>query len=317
MLYTAHGDFWKKNGLHEGWNDMNLPVNNQSDFPRLQEGGFKAIFAACCAIATDDEGNIVPVKDHLYETIRHLNLYHRLVHQRPEQVRFILKKEDLDGISEHPMNFLLAIEGADCIDDDLEVVDLFYNMGVRSVGLTWSYNNRIAGGCNEDGELSETGKKAIKRMEEYGMVLDLAHINEKSYYQCLEISTKPVIVSHTACRACYDCPRNISDDQMRAVAKTGGTIGIFGVPKYMGEPTVEKIIEHIQHTIDVVGIDHVSLGTDFGSMTAKKLIPGFEDVTDMPKFLEKLKASGLSDEDMEKITHKNIERVMREVLPSV
>ncbi len=316
MLYTAHGDFWKKNDLRDGWNDFSLPVNNQSDFVRLGESGFKAIFGACCAIEITKEGKVAPCKDHRAEVERHFALYHQLVEEGQGKVQFILRRDDLAKIKDHALSFLLAVEGADSIDDELAVVDWYAARGVRSVGFTWNYNNRLAGGCMEDGRLSDTGRRAITRMEEHGIVLDLAHINEASFWDCMEVAKKPVIISHTACRVCFDSPRNVSDEQMLAVKKTGGTIGIFGVPKYLGAPTVEKIIEHIRHCVGVVGIDHVSFGTDFGSMTAPQLIPGFEHVSDMPSFIDRMRESGFSEEDLEKIGHKNIERVLWQTLPT-
>lgn len=316
MLYTAHGDFWKRSDLHEGWNNYkNIPVNNQSDYPRLQEANVRAIFAACCAIHITPEGNVLPCEDHFSEVKEHIDLYHRLVDESNGKVRFILNKKDIDAVPDTSLNFLLAIEGADSIDEDLKNLEYFAERGVRSIGFTWNYTNNLAGGCMENGGLSPLGKRAIKKMEELGIVLDLAHINENSFWDCIEVSTKPVIISHTGCRFCFETTRNTSDEQKRAVKETGGTIGIFGVPKYLGEPTMEKVIEHIEHSVEVAGIDHVSLGTDFGSMTAIKLIPNFEQVTDIPNLITQLEKRGWSNSDLEKLCYKNIERVLRETLP--
>ena len=157
-----------------------------------------------------------------------------------------------------------------------------------------------------------------ERMEELGILLDLSHINEKSGYQALEVSTKPVIVSHTAAKSVYDHERNFTDDQMKAVAKTGGAVGICAVPKFIGiegKVGLSDVVEHIKYTVDLVDIDHVILGTDFGAMTAKQLMSDFAEVSDMPDLTKALITAGFSESDIDKIAHGNIERVLSETLP--
>jgi membrane dipeptidase len=316
VLYSAHGDFWKRNELHEGWNDLKLPVNNQSDFFRLKDGGVKCIFGATCAFGVDENGTIVPCPDHLMETLRHLNFYHQLYRDGKGKIPpFILKKSDLNKIEKNDLSILLSIEGADSIDEDLIALETFFNLGVRCIGLTWSYNNRLAGGCNEDGHLTDLGVRSIRRMEELGITLDLAHINKASCLEAVEVSSKPVIVTHTACKHVHDHLRNMTDEELKAVASTGGAVGICGVPKMVGKLTIEKMIDHMDHMVKIVGIDHVIMGSDFGSMTAEQLIPHFSEVSDFPNLTLALSKRGWKETDIEKLYSKNILRILKANLP--
>lgn len=320
FLYASHGDFWRKNDLHEGWNDLGLPANNQIDIVRLKEGKVKALFGVSCAFGVDSENNIIPCPNHLKETLRQINMYHNLKKQSKGKIKFITKSSDVNKISKNELNFLLAIEGADSIDEELINLDTFFNLGVRSIGLTWSYANRLSGGCNYDGELLALGKKVVRRMNELGIILDLAHIGEKSFYDALEVNKKPAIISHTCCKAVYDHPRNVTDDQIKAIASTGGAVGIYGIPRYVNDPkksSLDDIAKHILHVIDVVGINHVIIGSDFGAMLEYKLIKGFQEVNDLPNLTNHLKKKyGLTKDELDKISHKNLETILVKTLPN-
>ncbi len=328
MLYSTRTDFWREHKLRDGSNDIGLPVNNQTDFVRLKKGNVKGVFAVTCAVGVDPSKKsddpascIIPAPDHLRESLRHIAVYHRLKTESDGKIQFIERKSDLERIENYDVSFVLAMEGADSITESLVELETYFNLGIRSIGLTWSYTNGLAGGCNDtDTELTKTGRKAIRRMNELGIILDLAHINEKSFYQALDVNTRPAIISHTASKVVYDHPRNVTDKQLKAVAETGGSIGIFGIPRMIGDHknkqlTVEHIFNHVDHVIDVVGVDHVMLGPDFGTMLDSQLIQGFEQVIDTQNLLNMMREKGYKDEHIEKIAHKNIERVLGTVLP--
>lgn len=317
VLYTAHGDFWKRNDLKEGWNDLGIPVNNQSDFVRLQEGNVSAIFGVSCAFGVSADGKIIPSNSHKKDTTEQVNLYLDFKKQKPASINTIKSKKDLNSVADFDLSILLAIEGADSIQSK-EVLEEFFDLGVRSIGLTWSYDNALAGGCAEGGQLTEIGKEIIKHMESLGILLDLAHISEKSHFEALSIVSKPTIVSHTCCKGVYDNERNLTDDQIVAVAETGGLVGICGIARFVGpEDTVEldDLMNHFDHAISLVGIDSVGIGSDMGAMTSKRLIPNFSEVSDMPHLVEAFRKRGYKEEEIEKVAYKNIERVLREVLP--
>jgi len=316
IVYTAHTNFFDRSGLHDGWNHLNIPVNNQSDYERLSEGGVRVIGGASCAIDTNEKGEITPCRDHWGEIQKQIELYHEIQQTKSDEIQIVETTNDLNAADEYRLNIILTIEGADSLADDPGRLTRWFEQGVRSIGLTWSYTNGIAGGCDEAGDLREAGRHIIGEMERLGILLDLAHINEESFWSALETSSKPVIVSHAACSGVHEHPRNLSDEQVRAIGETGGVVGIAGVPKFVGGQNVDSVIEHIDHAIQYAGTEHVAIGSDFGSMTAPRLLDDFYDVTCFPYLVDRLSARGYGQDVIEKVTKQNAERVFRTTLPA-
>jgi membrane dipeptidase len=206
---------------------------------------------------------------------------------------------------------LLAIENADCTDGSLNVLQMLYKLGVRSIGMTHNVSSVAADGCMEarDGVgLTRFGVELIRMMNELGMLVDLAHISPGGFYHALEVSSKPVAFSHGNCRAVCDQPRNLDDDQLKALSENGGFIGMSYVPSFIDadNPTIERLVDHIDHAVEVAGIDTVSLGGDFdGGGTA------LTDATQVPLITESLVKRGYSTEDIRKILGGNTLRVLK------
>ena len=199
---------------------------------------------------------------------------------------------------------LRSIEGGDCLNGDLSRLDYFYKRGVRAMGLTWNNENPLSGGADSPEKgLTPLGILAIKRMEELGIAVDLAHISEKGFWDALEVIKKPPIVSHTAANALYPHRRNLTDGQIRAVAARGGVIGICLYPVFLGCAALETVARHIAHIRNVGGEDCVGIGTDFDGIDS--LPDGISGVEDMPKLFEMLD---------EKTIGLNFARVLREIL---
>ncbi len=310
LFYLNNTEFYKKNSLHEGESAFDhLPVINQTDFFRLKKGGVKAVFGVCCALDIK-EGKGLPSQDHLKETKKQLAFYHRLA-EEGSQVKIIKNKEDLEKIKERELSFLLSLEGADSVTDE-HILDELFAEGVRSIGLTWNFSNKLAGGCGEgqDKGLTKTGRRILKKMREKGILLDLAHIGKRSFYESLEAFGGPAIMSHTACREVYDSYRNIDDEQIKSIAQAGGAVGIMAYPQMIGGSSIEKFIEHMEHIADLVGTDHIVIGSDFGGMISKNLVEGLEETDSFPKLIEKMRKKGFSEDDIDKITRRNIEQIL-------
>ena len=161
--------------------------------------------------------------------------------------------------------------------------------------------------------VSEFGAKVIQRMNDEGIMVDLSHANEKSLYAALDISRPPIVCTHTCCRALCDVPRNLTDDQLRALAQKGGVAHItlyHGFLRKTGEATILDVIAHLEHAIDIMGIDHVGVGTDFdGDGTVR----GCADASELINFTIQLLKRRYSDSDIEKIWGGNWLRVMAQV----
>jgi len=163
---------------------------------------------------------------------------------------------------------IIHFQGADPIEDELDFIDIFHAVGLRVMQVTYNLRNRLGDGCFEptDAGLSKFGRKAIGRMEELGVVVDLAHAGERTALETAAAATRPFVVTHANARALFDTPRNASDAVIRAVAAAGGVVGVCAVPFFLARdrrPTLDMLIDHAAYIADLVGAAHVGLGFDF------------------------------------------------------
>ncbi len=163
---------------------------------------------------------------------------------------------------------VLAFEGLEPMGADLAVLDAFVRLGVRIASMTWNRRTQLADGAGENdtgGRLTRLGVAAIAHMERAGMVLDVSHLSDPGLWHVAEIARRPFIASHSSCRALVDHPRNLPDDGLRAVADSGGFVGINAFGGFLAprDATLDDYVRHVRHAVDMVGADHVSLGLDF------------------------------------------------------
>ncbi len=215
---------------------------------------------------------------------------------------------------------LLHIEGLNSFTGSKEDWNILYemhNLGLRSIGIVWNLNNSLGGGTqDEEGcGLTNLGFAMLDWMVNEGVVIDMAHMNEQTFYDVAEFlqdTDLPLYVSHGNARAVCDSPRNYSDEQLQMIANSGGTIGVFFSGKYLnedGEASCDTIVEHISYIATNFGVDHVSIGTDLGGITTyiPKHCGSFDKLSNIEKILSE---RGFSQEDIEKIFYKNALRVL-------
>jgi membrane dipeptidase len=178
---------------------------------------------------------------------------------------------------------VLAIEGGECLQDGVESLRVFHELGVRILGLTWNQRNLLAEGVGEaraGGGLTELGRRMVAAANRLGVVLDASHLSVESFWDLVEASRAPIIASHSNARALCRHPRNLDDDQIRAVAMSGGTVGIAMVSAFVnddpGAASLDDALDHVDHIAALVGAEHVALGPDFADfLTAEPgLTPG-------------------------------------------
>ncbi|MCH2169602.1 membrane dipeptidase [Myxococcota bacterium] len=209
---------------------------------------------------------------------------------------------------------LVGVEGAHALEGDLGNLGALYDAGVRMVGIAHFFDNAFAGSAHglEKGGLTERGRQLVVEMEARGMVVDLAHLSSKAIRDFLRIARRPPIVSHTGVRGTCDNARNLSDEQLRAIGGAGGVIGIGYWETAVCGTSPKHIVAAIRHVIEVVGEDHVSLGSDFdGSITAAFDASGHVYVT------QQMLDEGFSQSTVRKVLGGNALRVLRRVLPPV
>jgi membrane dipeptidase len=205
---------------------------------------------------------------------------------------------DLDALlarraaGEQVVGGLLAIEGAHALDHDPANVDRLFEAGFRMVGLAHFFDNHVAGSAHgvDQGGLTDAGGEVVRRLESRSMLVDLAHASAATIEDVLAIATRPVVVTHTGVRGTADNARNLSDDQLRGVAATGGIVGIGFWPTATGGDNALSIARAIVHAVAVIGSDHVALGSDFDGA-----VPVAFDVSGMALLTEALLAEGLDE----------------------
>lgn len=185
----------------------------------------------------------------------------------------------------------IGLEGGEPIEDSLDLLEIFYELGLRVLTLTWSLRNAIGDGVFErtNGGLTNFGIEVIGKAEELGVLVDLSHINERGFWDALETTSFPVIASHSNAYSLCDNSRNLKDEQIKAIAEREGVIGINAIPGFIDKekPTLEKMVEHIVYTVDLAGYKYVGFGFDFVYYLkgwSRKSVEGFENEANFENF---------------------------------
>ena len=213
-------------------------------------------------------------------------------------------------------SIMFGIENGIALNHDIANVKHFAQRGVVYITLCHNGDNDIcdsAKGCDTNHGVSKFGEKVIREMNREGIMVDLSHASEQSFFDALEISKTPIVCSHSCCKALCDVPRNLSDDQLRALAKKGGVAHITlygGFLRKEGEATIRDAIEHLNHAVRIMGIDHVGLGTDFDGDGG---VTGLADSSELTNFTLALLKNKYNERDIQKIWGGNWLRVMAQV----
>ncbi len=326
-----------------------------TDLPRMKEGGIDAeFFAIYVAARYAREGGsarrALEMIDGVYEQVR----------RHGESLEMALTADDIRRISKSgKIAALMGIEGGHAIEDSLSLLRMFYKLGVRYMTLTHTNTNNWADSSGDINNpnvkhhngLSEFGKEVVREMNRLGMMVDISHVADKTFWDVIEVSQAPVIASHSSARALTDIPRNMTDEMLAAVGKKGGVVMVnFGasfvntkatklspelqakmaeirqqysndpakmrqeLQKLTGPPprvTLDMLIDHIVHIARVAGIDHVGLGSDFDGVG--QLPEGMEDISKLPNITYELLKRGFSETDVKKVLGENFLRTMAEV----
>ncbi|MCP3923490.1 MAG: peptidase M19 [Desulfobacterales bacterium] len=222
--------------------------------------------------------------------------------------RKALKKEGKDGF----VIGMLGIEGLHALDGKIENIKLLYDAGYRMMGLLHFFDNKIGGSLHgvSRGGLTGFGRKTVRRLNELSIIIDLAHSSPGVVKDVLKLSTKPVVISHTGMYGKYKGPRNISDDLMKEIAKKGGLIGIGYWRGAIGNTSPKNIAASIQYAINLVGVDHVALGSDFDGSVKTSF-----DTSEIAVITQELIKAGLSKTDISKVMGLNSVNFLMNNLP--
>ena len=301
--------------------------------PQLRAGG---VAVQVCPVYAADAGD--GARDVVDTQIA---AFERAVRENAGDVVQIRSTPDLDG-RDGRLGLMLSMEGVEALHGDPAKFDELWDAGVRMVSLTWNYPNPFAGGIDSpDHGLTATGRELVGSFAERGVVLDLAHASEPTYFEALESAPgAQVVVSHAGCRGVHDHVRNLSDDQLRALAERGGVLGMMALTLTVGRDaaSLERYLDHVDHAVETMGIEHVALGSDFIDQVieaelaaGKPLNPATQEAlelgggrlaiqelvgpADYPALLDALRGRGYEGERLDAIAHGNLLRVLRAALP--
>jgi membrane dipeptidase len=362
ILVDTHNDVLLQTMEKGAVLDQDLTGITHSDLDRLKKGGVDVQFFSVWCDGTQAE----PFKYALVE----MDSLNAVAKRNPNKIIEVANsKEMIEAVNQHKIAAFFGVEGGHMIENDLAKLDLLFARGTRYMTLTWNNSTSWAtsaadetalegGALNSEGKkgLSEFGKQIVNRMNTLGMMVDISHVGEQTFWDVMETTTKPVIASHSSVHAICPVPRNLKDEQIKAIAKNGGVVQInffsgfisqeyeekrdvfllnyksendslvaSGINIYVAEellfakytdevqsfrPTLEQLMQHIVHVIDLVGVDYVGLGSDFDGIPSAPI--GLDDVTTYSIITNALVEKGYSKEDINKILGGNLIRVLKE-----
>ena len=323
------------------------------DFPKLRRGGVDGVFFALYTPASLSSSESYVYASRLLEGVRNVLKFNK------DKARIATTRSQAYSNKEAGLfSIFLGLENGQALGDSLDRIHEFYEAGVRYITLCHSKDNQICDSCAEGGRwngLSEFGKDVVRQMNRLGMLVDVSHISDQSFYDVLETSDKPVVATHSCCRSLCNHPRNMTDQMIRHLAQAGGVIQINFYPLFLdngfktvlensgimeyGEgiesefiadpssstkraawnkvqaelqalqrPSYRLIADHIDHVVDLVGIDHVGIGSDYDGIEVTP--DGMEDISKMPLLFEELKSRGYTETDLSKIASDNFFRIL-------
>ena len=314
----------------------------QLDLPKARRGnfggGFFAVYipgedfaeiaAAIKAGDTDALASItvpVPYEDAAYPALQLIAILYRLEAVSQGQFQVVRTAAEMASCFENnQIAALFHFEGAEAIDTDLNALEVFYQAGLRSVGIVHSRNNHFGHGVpmgfgdspdNGPG-LTEAGIRLVRRCNDLGVMIDVSHLNYKGFWDVANHTGNPIVATHSCAYHLCNSPRNLMDDQLDAIAQTGGMVGANFFIGFLNEegswdqPTpVSRLVEHIDYMVERMGIDHVGFGSDYGVIPAPI---GMPDISTYPVLMDALRERGYDDEALHKLAHGNWLRVVGE-----
>ncbi len=285
------------------------------DLPRLKEGNVKLQFFALCLEAEGDN-----YQSAFQKTCALIERYWQNIQQNAGEIGHVSSASDLNRLNEHDrMASLLALEGAGSIGEEIALLQLFYRLGVRCISLTWNYRNQLGDGLYEKetgGGLTRAGKKAVRAMNELGIMLDLAHLSPAGYYQAMELTELPPLVSHANAWGVCSHSRNLSDEQLKVLSQKNGVIGVSFYPPFIKnsvEASLEDLLEHYVYMAELIGVEHLGIGSDFDGINVT--VNEIYDCTCYKLLAAGLLEKGFLPYEIELIFSGNVRNLLYNVIP--
>jgi len=289
-------------------------------YPELKETGVNIVFVNVFT-KTSPEFTLTEAMLQIEKIIK--------VTKENEDVVLIKNKNDLDNVlNTNKLGLILSLEGFEPLGNSLELLNIYYELGMRSGMFTWNYANYFATGADlKDGGISKAGVSAIEKMNSLGILIDVSHLNEQSFWDVIKYNKKPTIASHSNVKALFNHDRNLTDEQIKAIANSGGVIGAVSYFSKVDEDnlngirldddnteTIYDYIKHIEYLISLVGYDHVSFGFDFNMYLGDFGVKGLESAEKIKDVIQLLLERNHKLENVKKIAGGNLIKLLYSVL---
>lgn len=302
--------------------------DNMIDLQKLQKGNYLLqCFAMFVPYASKEEKNYSP-----FEVCnKMIDRYYQEIENYKDIILPVFNYQDIENnIKNNKISSLLTIEEGGVCLGNIEFLRNFYRLGVRMMTLTWNFKNEIASPNIDyfkieknsntkpvpnlvDG-LTDFGKEVVKEMNRLGMVIDCSHLGDKGFYDVIELSTKPIVCSHSCSRTICNHVRNMTDDMLLKLKQNRGVVGINYCHNFVkeddSEATVKDLVKHITYIKNLIGIDYIGLGSDFDGISNKNI--QLKDASMMGVLIDELINQGYTNEEIDKICYKNVLRVFKE-----
>ena len=283
-------------------------IGIQLNIPKMRQGGIDAAFFAVDVTRA--------WKNHLAYALDAFGWFETEVTAHAEEICIARSADDIrQAKADGKLAAVLVIENSDAVERSLNILQALYTLGVRSIGITHNPNTWASTGNDEEdlgGGLTRFGMALVKEMNRLGMLVDVSHISERGFWDVLELSEHPVIASHSNCKMLCRHSRNLSNEQLKALSVNGGVVGITFVPGFVTNdgwtkmPPLAQLLNHFAYAIDIAGIDHVGIGSDFDG--GGELL---KDASEFIQLADGLSERGYSDEDIRKVLGENHLRIFQ------
>lgn len=290
----------------------------QIDIPRTQMGGVDCLLFAMY---------VSPLySSRLLRLIQMLDAFQIEVEKNPDTIKIATThNEIIKTVKDGKIAAVITVEGGEPLMGKIESLRTIYRLGARSLTLTHFPRNEICDGSGADtgSHLTDFGREVVEEMNRLGMIIDISHINETGFWDVIDLSKEPVLATHSNCKALCSHHRNLKDDQIKALAEKGGVINLsfcagfikdgigFGDPEALKKVTILDWLDHLDHAVELVGTDHVGIGSDLDGGCG---FPGLDDITKFPDLTQGMVSRGYTDQDIMKILGENNMRVFKKIL---
>lgn len=299
------------------WKKLSRYLNKVTHDVQFQEAGPNKIKQGNVKMALFCINTALSYNWHLKNALKQIDSYKKLV-QFDDCFKIIYSRKDFEQVlASNKIGIILYLENVKDIDKNLRNVDILIKAGVRVIQIVWDEKNHFGGSHLQPKKgLTRHGRDLVKRIEELDIIVDLAHTNEKTFFDILKIIKKPPIVSHCGLKKVVNHSRNITDKQLKALAEKGGVAGIFLVPEYINNGNANSYkpwIENIKHGVKIVGPDYLALGSDFGGMLG--YVPkDLKHIGEIQKLAHALHNAGFHDIIIRKILFDNLVKFFKDNL---